>query len=62
MLDRILNYFKEARTELRKTTWLSRGDVMQYTVVVIVVSLVLAVFLGGVDVLFSFILTRVLIR
>lgn len=61
LLGRFINYFRESRVELRKTTWLSRGDVIQYTFAVIVISLVLALFLGGVDFLFSLILTKVLL-
>lgn len=39
-------------------TWLSRGEVARYTVAVIMVSLVVAIFLGSIDILLSFILTR----
>lgn len=58
MFQRIINYIKESRVELRKVTWLSRDAVIQYTIAVIVVSLVLAFFLGGIDFLFSLILTK----
>lgn len=58
MFQRIINYIKESRIELRKVIWLSRDAVIQYTIAVIVVSLVLAFFLGGIDFLFSLILTK----
>lgn len=58
MFLRLVNYVKESRQELKKVTWLSRGEIARYTVAVIVVSLGVAVFLGGIDILLSFILTR----
>lgn len=58
MLNRLIQYIKESRIELMKVTWLSRQEVVQYTITVVVVSAALALFLGAVDFLFSFILTR----
>ena len=58
MWQRLITYIKEARQELRKVTWLSRAETMRYTVAVILISLAVALFLGGIDLLFSFILTK----
>ena len=54
MLARILNnplvrYFREAREELRKVTWPSRQDVIKYSTVVVIISVVLAAFFGLLD-------------
>ena len=54
MLARILNnplvrYFREAREELRKVTWPSRQDVIKYSAVVVIISVVLAAFFGLLD-------------
>lgn len=49
-----LNFFKEVREELQKVVWPSREEVIRLTGVVILVSLLVGVFLGGVD----FILTK----
>ena len=56
MLNRIVTFLKEARIELKKVTWPSREDTVRYTLAVIVVSIALAVYLGGMDYLFQFIL------
>ncbi|MBI3627148.1 MAG: preprotein translocase subunit SecE [Candidatus Sungbacteria bacterium] len=58
MIDRLLTYIRESRIELQKVTWLTRTEVVRYTAAVIVVSLAIALFLGGVDLVFSFILTH----
>ena len=49
-------------TELRKVVWPSRPDTMHLTVVVLVVSVVIGVFLGGVDLGFAWLVEHVLLR
>ena len=49
MFNKIANYFEGVRTELKKVTWLSNEEVAGSTVVVVVVSFVLAMFLFVVD-------------
>ena len=56
MLERIVTFLKEARIELKKVSWPTRNQTLRYTVAVIAMSLVVAAFLGGLDVLFQFIL------
>ncbi len=58
MIGRLINYIRESRQELKKVTWLSRAETVRFTISVIVVSLAVAAFLGGIDLLISFILTR----
>lgn len=45
----IVKYFYEAIEELKKVTWPSRKTLLNHTVLVIGVSLVLALFLGAID-------------
>ena len=56
MLVQTVEFLKEARLELKKVTWPSRRETTRYTVAVVVMSLVVAAFLGGLDVLFTFLL------
>ena len=42
-------YLKEVRAELKEVSWPTRAQTISYTVVVIVISAVVAVFLGSVD-------------
>ena len=56
--SRVWTFLKEAKLELSKTTWPNRKEVVKYTVIVVVLSLVLAAFLGGLDMFFNFLLNK----
>ena len=56
MLTRITTFIKEALIELKKVTWPTRNQTVRYTVAVIAMSLAVAAFLGGLDMLFTFLL------
>ncbi|TSC78383.1 MAG: Protein translocase subunit SecE [Parcubacteria group bacterium Gr01-1014_33] len=58
MFDRIITYLKESKLELKKVTWPTREETIRYTVTVIVISGVVAIFLGGLDYLLQFALNR----
>jgi preprotein translocase subunit SecE len=49
MFDKIKNFLKEVRLELTKVTWTTREELIYSTVVVIVVSIILSVFVGVID-------------
>ncbi len=55
-------FFKEVYVELRKVSWLSRNEVLRYTVLVLGVSVVVAAFLGGLDYLFSSLIQKFVIK
>ncbi len=57
--QRINNFFKEVYVELKRVSWLPRKDVFRYTVIVLVVTFVVAAFLGGLDYIFSEILKKI---
>jgi len=44
-----LKYFRNVATEMKRVTWLSQEQASKETVTVITVSVVFALFLGGVD-------------
>ncbi len=46
-------FLRETRDELKKVVWPTRQEVIRLTLVVIVVSLVVGIFLGGLDFLFT---------
>ena len=49
MFEKIKNFLKEVKLELTKVTWTSKQELMGSTVIVILLSLILALFIGGVD-------------
>lgn len=45
----LLRYLQEAKEELGKVSWPSQKVVVQYSVIVIIISLLVAAFFGGLD-------------
>ena len=59
-LRKLQEFVREVLAEFRKVTWPSRTDLVNSTVVVIVVTVVLAFFLGGVDIVLARVVERIL--
>ncbi len=57
-MNRVIQFLKESRDELKKVTWRTRQETMRNTMTVIVISGVVALFLGGLDYIFQYILTN----
>jgi preprotein translocase subunit SecE len=53
VIGRVREFVQEVLAEFRKVTWPSRQELVNSTVVVIVVTVVLAFFLGGVDIMLA---------
>ena len=53
MLQKIQEFFREVSVELKKVSWPTRQQTMNATVVVIVVSFIVAFFLGIVDIVLA---------
>ena len=52
---------REVITELRRVTWPSREEAIRLTIMVIIVSGIVGLFLGAVDYVFNFLVTRFLL-
>ncbi|HET7340972.1 MAG TPA: preprotein translocase subunit SecE [Methylomirabilota bacterium] len=52
-LTKLREFVQEVLVEFRKVTWPSRQELVNSTVVVIVVTVVLALFLGAVDIVLA---------
>lgn len=62
MISKLTTFIKEAKVELAKVNWLSRKQVINYTMLVVGVSLVMAIFLGGLDYVFGAALKAFIIK
>jgi preprotein translocase subunit SecE len=62
MVTRIREFAQDVLVEFRKVTWPSRQELINSTTVVIVVTVVLAFFLGGVDIGLTKLVERILHR
>jgi len=48
-MSKIIEYFKETKTELKHVIWPNRRQTIYYTVIVVVLSVLIAYFLGIFD-------------
>lgn len=55
-MNKIINYIKEARIELKKVIWPTREEIFRHTLIVIGISLATAAILGIFDYIFAKIL------
>ena len=60
VVARVNEFTREVLAEFRKVTWPNRQEIMNSTTVVIVVTVVLAFFLGGVDIVLARLVERIL--
>jgi len=60
MKDKIINFFTDVAKEMDKVTWPSREELMESTKIVILVTLIIAVFAWVVDFAVSEILKAIL--
>jgi preprotein translocase subunit SecE len=59
-MSKITDYLKETRTELKHVIWPTRKQTFYYTLIVIVLSVVIAYYLGIFDFIFSQILQKII--
>lgn len=60
-LNKIITFLKETKVELKKVNWPTRKQSIKYTLIVIGVSFAVAIFLGGLDFLFTWIISKFLL-
>ncbi len=59
-IEKVTRYLKEVRAELQKVNWPSRKELNASTAIVIFVSVILALFIFGVDNVLSLVLSLVI--
>lgn len=57
-MSRLIDYIKETREELKHVSWPTRRQAVAFTIGVIVISLLAALYLGFFDFIFSLILKK----
>ena len=62
MMDKILNFLKDVKIELSKVSWPTRDQTVQYVLVVIGLSMAIALFLGGVDLILQLGLNKFVLK
>jgi len=54
-------YLKQVKTEVKKINWPTKKQTIRYSLVVVAISAVVAIFLGGLDFIFSTLLKKLVI-
>jgi preprotein translocase subunit SecE len=60
MYEKVIQFLRDVRSELRKVTFPSRKETLASTAVVIVVVFLMATYLGLIDLFLSIVITRAL--
>lgn len=55
-------FLKETRDELNKVKWPTRAEVIRLTAVVIIISAIVGIFLGGLDIFFTALVQKIITR
>lgn len=57
---KIPKFFSEVKSEMKKVSWPTRQETIKNTLLVVGVSIVTAIFLGGLDALFAWIINQII--
>ena len=60
MFQKFINYIKDTKVEMKKVNWLSRKDTINFTIIVIAVSLVVSGILGVFDAIFTRVISKLI--
>ena len=60
MINRIKTFLHESRQEIKKVNWPTQAETLRYTLFVVILSVILALFLGALDFGFLQILERII--
>ncbi len=56
--NKIITFLKEVGLEMKRVNWPTREETIKYTLIIVGVCLVVAIYLGGLDFLFAALLNR----
>ncbi len=59
---KLSDYIKGSIEEVKKVTWPTKKETRQYTILVIIISLAVAIYLGGLDYIFNWLLELIIIK
>ncbi len=61
-MSKIIQFFREVRVEMAKVVWPTGRQLTTYTLIVILLSVLLALFLGALDLGFQTVLTKYILK
>lgn len=60
MFQKLTNYLKDVKLEMRKVEWPTRKEWVRHTIMVVIVTLVVAIILSTFDIVFTGILRKII--
>lgn len=60
LMEKVLDYIRESRAELKKVTWPTKQQLWYSTIIVIVVSAIASAYLGLVDLILTGIFSKII--
>jgi len=61
-MKQIVNYLSDVRLEISKVTWPKKEEVVKLTLIVFIISAIVAAYVGGLDFLFTKTLTFIVTK
>lgn len=58
----VVSYIRESRQELKSVQWPTRAETVRYTVVILVVSLVVAIATGAIDMGLTYLIQKFVLK
>jgi preprotein translocase subunit SecE len=62
LVSKLTNYIGEVKLELSKVTWPKKNEVIRLTLIVFIISGIVAGFVGGLDLLFTKLLAAIVTK
>ncbi|MFH1657543.1 MAG: preprotein translocase subunit SecE [bacterium] len=59
--NKSITFLKEVKLEMKKVNWPTKDETIKYTLIVLGMSLTTAIFLGGLDFIFTTIIDKILL-
>jgi preprotein translocase subunit SecE len=56
--NKITSFLKEVKLEMKKVNWPTREETIRYTLIIVSISAIVAIYLGGLDILFTALLEK----
>ena len=60
--QKIQLFFMEVWTEMKRVSWLSKKDVLRYTLIVLGITIAVSIFLGGLDYIFTDVIKNIVFK
>ncbi|OGZ57875.1 MAG: preprotein translocase subunit SecE [Candidatus Spechtbacteria bacterium RIFCSPLOWO2_12_FULL_38_22] len=58
IFSKIVRFLREVKIEMKRVNWLTRREVINYTLLILIVSIATGIYLGGLDLFFQWILSK----